>query len=188
MMKSAVRVLEMKKFWQNTCCKCPVNGEWLNRNRIISLDVGSRNVGVAISDDYQMTALPFTTLTRLVSHGPLSKISIEQLNQLIGENEVKGIVIGVPSNDISLQQEFLDILINYHNITISNIMYWDESYSSIIANDLHKHQLGIAFQIKHFGKRTKIKRPKRLENIDSLAAQVILEEYLSAANRLFFKY
>lgn len=59
--------------------------------RWMSLDVGSRRIGVALSDPLRLTARPLTTLTRSVDYEELT-----QITELAEQYEVTRIVIGRP--------------------------------------------------------------------------------------------
>src|SRR5512134_3489994 len=59
--------------------------------RLLGLDVGTRTIGLALSDPTWSVASPARTLSR----SRLSK-DIESLRKLVGELEVGGLVIGLP--------------------------------------------------------------------------------------------
>ena len=102
----------------------------IGRNsRLIGIDPGKQNVGIAICDENQIVATPLKTIQKN-KFGTLLK----EINLIIKENNVKGIVIGNPINmDGSLgksSQSAHDFSKNLSkNITIP-ITMWDERLSS----------------------------------------------------------
>ena len=98
-------------------------------SRLLGIDPGSKNIGFAICDENKKVATPLKTLER-----SKFEILIKEINQIIEENHIKGIVIGNPINmDGSLgksSQSVLDFAKNLSkNITIP-IALWDERLSS----------------------------------------------------------
>jgi len=59
--------------------------------RILGLDIGDRRVGVAISDPVEVIASPLTVITRDDDNAAISAIM-----QLVGQYDVKRIVVGLP--------------------------------------------------------------------------------------------
>ena len=100
-----------------------------NNSRLLGIDPGDKNVGLAICDENQIVATPLKTIQKN-KFGTLLK----EINLIIKENNVKGIVIGNPINmDGSLgksSQSAHDFSKNLSkNITIP-ITMWDERLSS----------------------------------------------------------
>ena len=62
--------------------------------RTLGIDYGERRIGVAISDENDKIAQPLETLTR----APGSGIPFERLEQIVRENAVTEIVVGLPLN------------------------------------------------------------------------------------------
>ena len=100
-----------------------------NNSRLLGIDPGNKNIGFAICDENKKVATPLKTIKK-------SKLEIllNQINEIIEENQIKGIVIGNPINmDGSLgksSQSANDFAINLSkNITIP-ITMWDERLSS----------------------------------------------------------
>ena len=61
--------------------------------RILSLDHGTRRIGVAVSDEMHIIATPL----EYIAAEPMEKV-VERLQQLIREKEVEFILIGMPRN------------------------------------------------------------------------------------------
>ena len=64
-----------------------------NYMRIMGLDLGSRTIGVAISDELEITARGLKTIRRTSSAEDL-----KELSGIIRELDVRKIVVGLPRN------------------------------------------------------------------------------------------
>ena len=100
-----------------------------NNSRLLGIDPGNKNIGFAICDENKKVATPLKILQK-----SKFKVLIEQINQIIKENDIKGIIVGNPINmDGSIgksSQSANDFAINLSkNITIP-ITMWDERLSS----------------------------------------------------------
>ena len=99
------------------------------KSRLLGIDPGSKNIGFAICDENKIVATPLKTIQKTKF-----QILLKEINEIIKENLIKGIVIGNPLNmDGSLgksSQSALDLAkILSKNITIP-ITMWDERLSS----------------------------------------------------------
>ena len=108
-----------------------------NKSRLLGIDPGKKNIGLAICDENKQVATPLTNL-RKNKFESLSK----EIDVVIKENEIKGIIIGKPINmDGSAgksAQSSMDFAKNLSiNITIP-ITLWDERLSSEGALNLTK--------------------------------------------------
>ena len=61
-----------------------------NKVRFIGLDLGSKRIGVSICDERQSIATPFKTINKTNTNE-----LVDQLNVIIKENNIGGIVIGI---------------------------------------------------------------------------------------------
>ena len=100
-----------------------------NNSRLLGIDPGNRNIGFAICDENKKVATPFKILQK-----SKFEVLIKQINQIIKENDIKGIVIGNPINmdgtSGKSSQSASDFAQNLSkNITIP-ITMWDERLSS----------------------------------------------------------
>ena len=100
-----------------------------NNSRLLGIDPGNKNIGFAICDENKKVATPLKVLQK-----SKFEVLIKQINQIIRENDIKGIIIGNPINmDGSLgksSQSASDFAKNLSkNITIP-ITMWDERLSS----------------------------------------------------------
>jgi len=64
-----------------------------NNSRLLGIDPGKRNIGFAICDENKKVATPLKVLQK-----SKFEVLIKQINQIIKENDIKGIVIGNPIN------------------------------------------------------------------------------------------
>ena len=100
-----------------------------NNSRLLGIDPGKRNIGFAICDENKKVATPLKVL-----HKSKFNVLISEINQIIKENHIKGIVIGNPINmdgtSGKSSQSANDFAKNLSkNITIP-ITMWDERLSS----------------------------------------------------------
>ena len=100
-----------------------------SNSRLLGIDPGMKNIGFAICDEKKKVATPLKTIQK-------SKLDIfvKEINDIIKENNIKGIIIGNPINmDGTLgksSQSANDLAKNLSkNITIP-ITMWDERLSS----------------------------------------------------------
>ena len=131
--------------------------------RIMSLDVGSRTIGIACSDALLMTAQGIETIRRT----SLEK-DFNRLQELIAEYEVHELVVGMPKNMNGTKgeraektEEFVEKMKEVIELPVSQ---WDERLSTVMA----ERQLIAA----------DVSRKKRKSVIDKMAAVVILQGYL----------
>ena len=139
----------------------------LDKCRLIGLDLGSKRIGVSICDEKQLIATPFKTINRSTL-----KELINELQNIIEENDIKGIVIGNPLNmDGSLgssAQSVNDTSNNIEKAINLPICLWDERLSTVGAFNLSS-QLDINVS-------------KREKKIDENAAAFILQGAIDFLN------
>ena len=97
--------------------------------RLLGIDPGKKNIGFAICDENKKVATPL----KIIKKSTFENL-INEINGIITENEIKGIIIGNPINmDGSVSkssQSVKDFAISLSkNITIP-ISLWDERLSS----------------------------------------------------------
>ena len=101
-----------------------------NNCRLLGIDPGSKHVGIAICDENQVVATPLKIIHKKKFESLLMEIDI-----LIKENNIKGIIVGNPINmdgsKSKSSQSATDFSKNLSkNITIP-ITMWDERLSSV---------------------------------------------------------
>ena len=123
-------------------------------SRLLGIDPGKKNIGLAICDENKAVATPFKILIKNNFESILKEIE-----KIIQENEIKGIVIGNPINmDGSLgrsAQSSMDFAKNLsRNITIP-ITLWDERLSSEAAFKMTKDlNNNVTTQIRNLDKNS----------------------------------
>ena len=100
-----------------------------NNSRLLGIDPGSRNIGLAICDENKKVATPLKVLQK-----SKLKVLLEQINQIIKENDIKGIIIGNPINMDGTtgksSQSANDFAKNLSKDITIPIAMWDERLSS----------------------------------------------------------
>jgi len=138
-----------------------------NKVRFIGLDLGSKRIGVSICDEKQSIATPFKTINKTNTNE-----LIDQLNVIIKENNIGGIIIGNPVNmDGSLgrsAQSVNDVALNISKSIDLPVILWDERLSTVGA-----------FNISSF---LDINVSKRVKTIDQNAAAFILQGAIDFLN------
>ena len=136
-------------------------------SRLIGLDLGSKRIGVSICDERQSIATPFKTINKTNTNE-----LIGQLQDIINEYNIKGIIIGNPINmDGSLgrsAQSVNDVSNNIDQSIDIDVCLWDERLSTVGAFNLSS-QLDINVS-------------KREKSIDQNAAAFILQGAIDFLN------
>ena len=100
-----------------------------NNSRLLGIDPGGKNVGIAICDENKKVATPL----KIIQKSKFQKL-LKEINEIIEENHIKGIIIGNPINmDGSLgksSQSASDFAKNISNNIAIPIALWDERLSS----------------------------------------------------------
>ncbi len=133
--------------------------------KILALDVGNKRIGTAVSDELCMFAHPLYTI-----HRKGIKRDLEEIIRIIEEHKIERLVVGLPKNmdgSLGFQSEktikFVDALLSEKQI---EVVYLDERLSTQEAKEIM-----LANNIKQENKKN---------IIDTIAAVVILEDYLKS--------
>ena len=136
--------------------------------RILSLDLGEKRIGVAVSDALGITAQPLETITR-----KNKKSDFEQLEKVVFSMHISKIVVGLPLNMDGTEgpmakktYEFVKELKERFDVPIE---LWDERLTTMEAERLLL-QAGLS-------------RKKRKKLDDKVAAQLILQSYMDRSQR-----
>lgn len=131
--------------------------------RKLGLDVGDKTIGVAVSDLLGWTAQGVETIRRTSNEADINRV-----RELVKENEVDELVIGLPKNmngTIGPQgekvQKFAEKIKRRIDIKIT---FWDERLTTVAAE-----RMLISADVS---------RKKRKQVIDKVAAVYILQSYL----------
>jgi putative Holliday junction resolvase len=135
------------------------------RPRVLGLDVGSKTIGMAISDPLGITAQGLPTIRR-----KNKRLDFEQLGNVLRQYSVAEIVVGYPlrlsgneGTQSQKMQEFAEELRGRFGLPVH---LWDERLTSSQANRiLREAELSIK---------------KRGEAVDRMAAVLILQSWMEA--------
>lgn len=129
-------------------------------NKIMALDIGTKRIGIALSDFLQIIAVPYSCIDRFPEANAL-----ENIEKIAKENCVNKIIIGIPKNmDGSEGFQAKDCMIFSQKIHGFDIIYEDERLTSEEAEERLRNR------------RINFRKNKGLVDIES--ACVILEQYL----------
>ena len=133
--------------------------------RYLGLDLGTRTLGISMSDITHTIATSYKTLR--FNEGDYDSL-IEPLNQIINDYNIEKIVLGLPKNmNNSIGERALTTLAFKdkieHELNIEVIMQ-DERLSTVEATN---------YMIQ-----ADMSRKKRKKKVDALAANIILQTYL----------
>ena len=133
--------------------------------RILGLDLGTKRIGIAISDDTETLASGRGFFERLSPEEDL-----DYFRQLIDEEQIEKVVLGLPKNmDGSLgpkAQETLDFKADLENVINLPVDTFDERLTSVEAERVLID--------------ANLSRKKRKGIIDQQAAVLILQGYLDS--------
>ena len=132
----------------------------MNKERVLGLDIGTKRIGVALSDALFITAQPLKAVFRTSDEE-----AVKQIHEIIEEYGVKTVVAGLPKNmdgSVGSQaQNCIDFMKNFSSV---NVIFEDERLTSRQAE----------FILKEQGK--KYTKQKQLVDIES--ACLILQQYM----------
>jgi len=131
--------------------------------RKLALDVGSKRIGVAVSDATNTLAQPLTTIER----SDLSS-EVNQIKHLMEEYEIDEIIAGLP---IDLKGE--------HGIAAENVDTYLNELEQAIGKQIIRIDERLTTKIAgNMLRAAGLKKEKRKKVIDELAATIILQSYL----------
>lgn len=137
--------------------------------RVMALDLGTKTIGVALSDVTGLIARGLETIRRGPKESDFSKLA-----KIIADNEVTKIVIGYPKNmngTIGERAQFCEVFANEvkEKFPGLEVVLWDERLSTVAAEKVLIN--------------ADMRRNKRKKIIDMMAAVVILQNYLDSRNK-----
>lgn len=139
--------------------------------RVLGLDFGSKTVGVAVSDALGITAQG----VEIVCRKDANKLrqTLARIEEIIKDKEVTHIVLGLPKNmnntegdRVARTLEFKEMLERRTGLTVE---LWDERLTTVAADNAMME--------------AGIRREKRKDFVDMIAAQLILQGYLDKVRR-----
>ena len=129
--------------------------------KVMALDIGTKRIGIALSDYLLMLANGHSWISRKPE-----KEAVDQIQKIAKENNVKKIVVGVPLNMDGTKGFQADDCINFSKLLKDyEIIYEDERLTSDTAEENLRN------------KKIDFKKNKGLVDIES--ACIILEQYLA---------
>jgi RNAse H domain protein, YqgF family len=133
--------------------------------RCLGLDLGSKTLGIAISDRTNLIASVYTTL-RFNDEDYNSLI--EPLREIILKEEIDTLVLGLPKNMNNTLGERAMITLEFKNMLEKEfglrVVLEDERLTSVSANNILIS--------------ADMSRNKRKKKVDGIAAEIILQGYL----------
>lgn len=137
--------------------------------RYIGLDLGTRTLGISISDTTHTIASSLKTIR--FSDSDYDSL-IEPLKELISEYNISKIVLGLPKNMNNTMGDRCLTTIKFkeklENIFDLEVILQDERLSTVEATN--------------YMLMADVSRKKRKKKVDSLAANIILQTYLDKEN------
>jgi putative Holliday junction resolvase len=136
--------------------------------RLLGLDVGSKTIGIAISDPGRVIASPLETIRR----GRFAE-DAERLKRLIAAREIAGLVLGLPVNMDGSEgprcQSVRQFAANLTERMAIPLGFWDERLSTAA--------------VTRAMLEADLSRARRAESVDKMAAAYILQGALDALRR-----
>ncbi|MCK8605405.1 Holliday junction resolvase RuvX [Leuconostoc citreum] len=136
--------------------------------RLLGLDVGSRTVGVAVSDPMGWTAQG-VEIIRI--NEDEKEFGLARLGEIIKEKQAKGVVVGLPKNMNNSEgpraeaaRQYAQMVENQFNLPTD---FQDERLTTVQAERMLVEEADVS-------------RKKRKQVIDKIAAEFILQNYLDA--------
>ncbi len=137
--------------------------------KIVSLDIGTVRIGVASSDIMEIIASPYAVVRRTNQSTDIQKIA-----EIINNLNAGLVVIGLPlkldgseGQSVAMARSFGDELQKFIS---AEIVYQDERLSTVTAQKILIEQ--------------GVRREKRKDKVDSLAATIILQTFLDKRSNM----
>ena len=134
--------------------------------RYLGIDLGSKTIGLAISDTTLTIASTYKTI---FFKNEDYNSTIEEIMNIIKEYNITKIILGLPKNMNNTLGERAEITLKYKELLEKNtdipIIMFDERLTSVISNNILIE--------------ADMSRKKRKKKVDSIAAQIILQDYLN---------
>ena len=139
------------------------------RGRLLGLDLGTKTIGLALSDSSRQIATPMQTIRRISFRKDVAK-----LEEILSEHLIAGFVLGLPINMNGTEgprcqstRDFARNLIIHLSVPI---LLWDERLSTSAAD--------------HVLLAADMSRQKRAAVVDKIAAALILQAALDALEHI----
>lgn len=133
--------------------------------KYLGLDLGTRTLGIAISDLTHLVATPYTVL-RFSESNYID--TIKPLKEIIDSEHIEKLILGLPKNMNNTIGDRANTTLEYKKMLEDNfdipVMMQDERLSTVAA---HNYMI-----------EADLSRKKRKAKVDGLAASIILQTYL----------
>ncbi|HHV93236.1 MAG TPA: Holliday junction resolvase RuvX [Firmicutes bacterium] len=133
--------------------------------RIMGLDIGTKTIGVAVSDPLGLTAQGVTVIRRSVWER-----DVQALQELVDKYSVSKVVIGLPRRSTGdLGPEAVRMQAEGDKIEKAlglPVVYWDEWFTTVSAEQMLLE--------------ADVSRKRRRQIIDQIAAVILLQNYLDS--------
>jgi len=133
--------------------------------RYLGIDLGSKTIGLSMSDETLTIASAYKTI--FFDNEDYAS-TINEIMDIVKENNIKKIVMGLPKNMNNTLGERALITLEYKKLLEKaldiEIIMMDERLTSVISNNILIE--------------ADLSRKKRKKKVDSVAAQIILQSYL----------
>lgn len=136
--------------------------------KLLGLDIGSKRIGAAVSDELCITAQGLGVI-----ESENEQKALKRLSEIVKQEKIEEIVVGLPLNmngskgpQAEKAIKFCDTLKKELNLPVK---LWDERMSTMEADKVLI--------------RADVSRAKRRKKIDKLAAQIILQSYLDSIKK-----
>ena len=134
--------------------------------RYLGIDLGSKTVGLAMSDPTNTIASSYKTI---FFENEDYESTIKEIKDIVEEYNIKKIVLGLPKNMNNTLGERAIITTKYKKLLEDNLNievdFYDERLTSVISNSLLIE--------------ADMSRKKRKKKVDKIAAKIILQDYLN---------
>lgn len=136
---------------------------------ILSVDYGDRRTGLAICDKFEMLASPLGVITEW---NP--EVLAQKISDTAAQKHAELIVVGLPKNMDGTKGERAQVCENLGNkiseVTDIPVVFWDERLTTVSAHRILSEN--------------NVRGKKRKNVVDSVAAEIILQNYLDFRKNL----
>jgi len=142
----------------------------LSDSKYLAIDYGSKRIGIAVSDPSKIISFPRGYILN-------DSNTLKNILSIINDDVVSKIIIGLPSEKYDFDVDVKDFFSKLKSFLVSkNIMISIELYDERFTRKIAEHNMRESV--------TKKKNRKIKGNIDSLAAQVLLQNFLDMEKNL----
>lgn len=136
----------------------------MSEGRLLALDVGGERIGVAVSDEMGILASPAGMIRR---RGPVLQELRTYIDRYRPVKLIVGLPVGLSGREGPQAKEVRDFVAGLEEQIAIPVEYWDERLTTSIAE---KALIGHG-----------VRRKDRRDQVDAMAASVILQGYLDHA-------